>query len=59
MKVNENGDYQLNDGTLIPKEQVTKQYLMKEPASVSEDSPKSDKLVLEEGQCSGKILLQD
>jgi hypothetical protein len=55
MKVLENGDYKLDDGTIIPRDQVTQQY----KNAQEKKSPEGKKDDLQEGQCSGKILLQD
>jgi hypothetical protein len=54
MNILENGDYQLDDGTIIPKEQVGQQY-----KKLQEAPPSKEKEELQEGQCSGKMLLTD
>ena len=53
MKVLENGDYLLDDGRVIPADQVGKLH-EKQPGPKSED-----KNELSEGQCSGPIKLED
>jgi hypothetical protein len=53
MKVLENGDYLLDDGTVVPASEIGKLY---------EKTPKpksAEKDELSEGQCSGPIRLED
>jgi hypothetical protein len=52
MKVLENGDYQLDDGSIVPADKIGKLF-EKEPKK------KPEKDQLEEGQCSGPIQLHD
>lgn len=58
MKVLESGDYQLEDGTIIPKDKIAKQHLSA-PSVKTEKKQKDEKAELQEGQCSGKIPLTD
>lgn len=53
MKVLPNGDYQLDDGSIVPADKIGKIYEKDKKVKDSEKIP------LQEGQSSGPILLQD
>lgn len=56
MKINENGDYVLDDGTVIPKDQVSKLYKKLPNSNPAKNQEKNE---LAEGQCSGPVPLND
>jgi len=51
-KILENGDYQFADGRIIKAADIGKMY-------EKEEQEKDQKSELKEGQCSGRILLED
>ena len=53
MKVLENGDYLLDDGTVVPADEIGRLY-EKNPVPASDEDNE-----LSEGQCSGPIRLED
>jgi hypothetical protein len=60
MKVLENGDYLLDDGRVIPADQIAKQgKTAPRSARATEAQAKEDALELQEGQSSGTIRLED
>ena len=58
MKVLENGDYQLEDGRVLPADQVGKQFKAA-PKSATLVPVKNEPKPLEEGASSGVIMLED
>jgi hypothetical protein len=60
MKILENGDYQLDDGRIIPASEIGRQF-EKAPKSESavEAEKSGEKQTLAEGQSSGVIRLED
>lgn len=57
MKVLENGDYQLDDGRVIPAAQIGK--LHKTAPRTESVQPSPEKKELSEGEASGVIRLED
>ena len=58
MKILPNGDYQLDDGRIIPADQIGKLH-QNAPKSESMGTPSEKKTELAEGQSSGIIRLED
>lgn len=58
MKVLENGDYQLDDGRVVPADQIGKQFKAAPKSAVLSPEKEAPK-PLEEGASSGVIRLED